>query len=133
MTRTIELGATFTRSHVVDEARTIGFLGPEMRVYATPRIVQDLEQACRDWLVEHIEPTHDSVGRRVEVEHKRPTPLGMTVTHAGKVVEIDGARITFEITVRDTLEEVATGRHTRVIVEKERMKQAVQAKGARMT
>ena len=128
---TVTVGQKFSRTFTVDETRAISFLGPELRVYATPRIVQDLEFSCRDWLLGHVEEGHDSVGFRVEVEHKRGTPMGMTVTHEIEVVEVDRSRITFSITVRDTLEEVATGRHTRVVVAKSRVAEAVQAKRAR--
>ena len=33
--------------------------------------------------------------------------MGMTVTHEFEVVEVDRSRITFAVTVRDTLEECA--------------------------
>jgi hypothetical protein len=47
-------GAEFSRSFIVDESRAIGLMGPELRVYATPSIVHDLETACRDWLLGRI-------------------------------------------------------------------------------
>jgi predicted thioesterase len=128
---TITVGEKFTRTFEVDDTRAISFMGPERRVYATPRIVQDLEHSCRDWLLSHIGPDEDSVGFRVEVEHKRGTPMGMTVTHEFEVVSVDRARVTFAITVRDNLEEVATAKHTRVVVAKSRIAEAIQAKRAR--
>ena len=57
--------------------------------------------------------------------------MGMTVTHEFEVVEVDRSRITFAVTVRDTLEECAVGRHTRAIVAKSRVAEAVKAKKAR--
>jgi predicted thioesterase len=128
---TITVGEKFTRTFTVDDTRAISFLGPELRVYATPRIVGDLEFSCRDWLLGKVDEGQDSVGVRVEVEHKRGTPMGMTVTHEFEVVEVDRARITFAITVRDTLEEVAVARHTRAVVAKTRVAEAVKAKRAR--
>ncbi len=128
---TITVGEKFTRTFEVDDTRAISFLGPELRVYATPRIVGDLEYSCRDWLLGKVEEGQDSVGVKVEVEHKRGTPMGMTVTHEIEVVEVDRSRITFAITVRDTLEECAVGRHTRAIVAKSRVAEAVKAKRAR--
>ncbi|MEJ0068868.1 MAG: LysR family transcriptional regulator [Pseudomonadota bacterium] len=132
MTRDIPVGTTFTRTFTVDDTRAISFMGPELRVYATPWIVQDLEYACRDWLLEHIAAEEDSVGFRVKIQHKRGTPLGMTVTHTVTVATVDRDRVTFEIAVRDPIEEVATARHTRVIVEKARLARIVQAKRDRV-
>jgi fluoroacetyl-CoA thioesterase len=131
VTRDIPIGSVFTRRFTVDAARAIDFMGPELRVYATPWIVQDLEYACRDWLLGHIGRNEDSVGFVVEIQHKRPTPLGMAVVHDGTVVAVDGDRVSFEIVVRDAVEVVATARHTRVIVEKARLVRLVQAKRAR--
>jgi fluoroacetyl-CoA thioesterase len=128
MTRDIPVGATFTREFTVDDTRAISFMGPELRVYATPWIVQDLEYACRDWLLDHIGKDEDSVGYVVEIQHKRGTPLGMTVMHTVRVTTVERDRVSFEITVRDPVEEVAIARHTRVIVEKARLARLIQAK-----
>jgi predicted thioesterase len=128
VTRAIPVGTVFTREFLVDDTRAIAFMGPELRVYATPWIVQDLEYACRDWLLGHIGPEEDSVGYVVEIQHKRGTPLGMTVRHDVTVAAVERDRVTFDITVRDPLEEVATARHTRVIVEKARLARLIQAK-----
>jgi predicted thioesterase len=52
----------------------------------------------------------------------------MTVRHDVTVAAVERDRVTFDITVRDPLEEVATARHTRVIVEKARLARLIQAK-----
>jgi fluoroacetyl-CoA thioesterase len=131
VSRDIRIGSVFSRQFTVDEARAIDFMGPELRVYATPWIVQDLEYACRDWLLDHIGSNDDSVGFVVEIQHKRPTPLGMAVMHDATVVAVEGDRVSFEIVVRDTVEIVATARHTRVIVDKGRLVRMIQAKRER--
>jgi len=128
----IPVGARFTRSVTVDAARAIGFMGPDLRVYATPAIVQDLEFACRDWLVKQLDAAHDSVGFLVEIQHKRGTPLGAVVTHDGRVVAVERNRVTFEVVVRDAIEEIASARHTRVIVEKAKLAKLIEAKRARL-
>ncbi len=124
----IEPGARFSRSFAVDASRAIGFMGPELRVYATPSIIHDLETACRDWLLERIGEGEDSVGAVVEIQHLRPTPLGAAATHEVTVSRIEGRRVSFDITVRDAVEEVARARHQRVIVDKARLAAALRAK-----
>ena len=51
-----------TRTIVVDEERTISFMGDDCRVYATPSFVRDLEHLSRDLIIEHIDAGEDSVG-----------------------------------------------------------------------
>ena len=133
MPSAIAPGAEFSRSFTVDEGRTIGFMGPQLRVYATPSIVQDLELACRDWLLDRIAEGEDSVGVTVEIEHRRPTPLGMRVTHEVCVAAAERGRVSFEIVVRDAVEEVARARHQRMVVEKARLAAAIEAKRAKMS
>ncbi len=47
-------------------------MGDECRVYSTPKLLYDIEMACRDLLLAHIEPGKDSVGTRVELDHSAP-------------------------------------------------------------
>jgi fluoroacetyl-CoA thioesterase len=128
MALAIEPGIRFSRGFAVDETRAIGFMGPELRVYATPAIVHDLETACRDWLLARIGPGEDSVGAVVEIEHLRPTPLGIEVTHEVTVTRAEGRRVFFEIVVRDPVEEVARARHQRVVVAKDRLAAVVRTR-----
>lgn len=108
-----------TRSHriTVDEGRTIGFFGEEGRVYATPELVRDIEDTCRDLLLEHLDEGEDSVGMRVEVDHLAPTPLGMWAEIQAELVELDGRRATFDLTAHDPVDQIARGRHVRFIVD----------------
>ena len=43
-------GMTYQRTITVDEGRAITFMGDDLRVYATPHVVSDLEYACRDFI-----------------------------------------------------------------------------------
>ncbi len=101
----------------IDEGRTIGFFGDDGRVYATPELVRDIENCCRQLLLEHLDEGEDSVGMRVEVDHLAPTPAGMWVEIEARLVELDGRRAVFEITGRDPVEAIAAGRHVRFIVD----------------
>src|SRR5882672_1005446 len=55
-------GLSFSKKITVDEVRCIGFMGKEGMVYATPRMVSDVEYTCRDFLLQHLDPGEDSVG-----------------------------------------------------------------------
>jgi predicted thioesterase len=131
MSDTIQPGLTLTRRLTVDRERTISFMGDECRVYATPLMLYDVEFACRDLLLEHLEPGKDSVGTRVELDHVGATLLGMWAEIAVTLSKVDGPAVTFDFTVRDAVEEVARGRHNRFIVGVEKTAQRLKAKAAK--
>lgn len=116
MTGTIEPGATARCELVVDDTRTIRFMGDDFRVYATPEIVWDAEMLCRDLLLEHLPAGHDSVGARVEIDHLAAGLPGSTVWIEVTVIEVAGRHVTFAFEVRDDFELIATGHHRRVAV-----------------
>lgn len=117
---------------VVDRARTISFMGENMRTYATPSMILDIEQACRDLIVEHADAGEDSVGTEVVVRHLAPTLLGMTVEVTVTVLSIEGRKVQFEASVKDNLEAVGAGTHTRFVVDKARTFERLKAKAARV-
>ena len=131
MKPSLAVGLTTRREVQVDEQRCIGFMGKEGMVYATPRMVSDVEYTCRDFLLEHLEAGEDSVGAHVSIDHLAATPLGLKVTIDVKIVEIDRRRVTFDFTVRDPLEECGRGRHVRFVVDKAKSRERLAAKRAK--
>ena len=119
-----------TREFTVDRERTIGFMGEDARVYATPMLVRDIEVTCRDLLAAHIEPGEDSVGTRIEIDHLAPTLLGMQVRIAAKAVEIKGRAVVFEIEASDGKDTICRGRHSRFVVDVEQTKRRLKQKQA---
>ena len=131
MKSTLQVGLTSTTRFTVDEGRCIGFMGKEGMVYATPRMVLDVEHACRDFLLEHLDEGEDSVGAHVSIDHLAATPLGLDVTIDIKLVEIEKRRVTFEFSVRDPIEECGRGRHVRFVVDKAKSFERIKAKRAK--
>ena len=128
MKDTLKPGVSAEFTHTVDDARAIKFMGDDLRVYATPSVVSDLEYACRDLILEHLDEGQDSVGARVEIDHLKPTPLGMTVRHIVTVEEVKGRSVTCTIEVHDEQEKVASARHIRFVVDIARLKKALAQK-----
>ena len=124
-------GASTTRRFTIDKERTISFMGEELRVYATPSMVLDIERTCRDFLVQHIKDGEDSVGARVEIDHLGPTLLGMWVDVTAKVASVEGPRVIFDVEVKDALDLVGRAKHIRFVVDKARQKQRLEAKAAK--
>ncbi len=117
MKHSLAAGVAATTTLTVDRDRTIGFLGEKGRVYATPMLVRDIEFACRDLLLRHLEPGEDSVATHVEFDHLAATLLGMRAEITATVAAIRGRYVTFDVSVRDDVDLVGRGRITRFIVE----------------
>ena len=124
-------GISKVRHLVVDRDRTISFMGEEGRVYATPRLVGDVEYTCRDLILAHADPGEDSVGMDVSLQHLAPTLLDMNVEITVTVKAVDRRKITFEVSVKDELEAVSAGTHTRYVVETAKTIERLKAKKER--
>jgi predicted thioesterase len=131
MSEPLQAGLTLTRRIDIDRERTISFMGDECRVYSTPRMLYDIEMACRDLLLGHIESGQDSVGTRVELDHVGATLMGMWVEVTVRLSTVNGNAVSFDFTVRDAVEEVARGKHNRFVVGIEKTAQRLQAKRAK--
>ena len=131
MKASLKPGLTTRREVVVDEQRCIGFMGKEGMVYATPRMVSDVEYTCRDFLLEHLDAGEDSVGAHVSIDHLAATPLGLKVTVEAKIAQIDRRRVTFEFTVTDPIEPCGRGKHVRFVVETAKSRERLAAKRAK--
>jgi fluoroacetyl-CoA thioesterase len=128
MKQSLVAGLSTTRTFTVDRERTIDFMGEAARVYATPMLVRDIEIACRDFLLDHLDHGENSVGTRVELDHIAPTLLGMTVRIEASVAEVKGRAVTFEVTGSDGIDTICRGRHTRFVVDVKQTEQRLAAK-----
>jgi len=132
MKNTLCPGVGESRRIVVDETRTISFMGEALRVYATPWMVSDMEYACRDLIFHHLDEGEDSVGVRVEIEHLAPTSLGEWVDIAVTVTAIDGRRVTLDFEAHDAAEVVGRGCHTRFVVDMAMAERRLSEKAAQL-
>ena len=117
MKNTLQAGVNGAANFQVDRERTIDFMGEKARVYATPMLVRDIEIACRELLLQHLDPGEDSVGTRVELDHLAATLMGMRVDLALAITEVKGRAVSFEISARDDLEPICRCRHQRFVVD----------------
>src|ERR671913_434549 len=131
MKSTLAPGLSVKKEITVDEGRCIGFMGKEGMVYATPRMVSDVEYTCRDFLLEHLDAGEDSVGAHVSIDHLAATPMGLKVVIEAKIVEVDRRKVTFEFTVHDPVEQCGRGKHVRFVVETAKTRERLAAKRAK--
>jgi len=131
MKQSLQPGISMTRRLTVDRDRTIGFMGEEGRVYATPSLVRDVELTCRDLILEHADAGEDSVGMEVALKHLAPTLLGMEVEITVTARAVEGRKVTFDVAVKDELEPISSGSHTRFVVETAKTIERLKAKAAK--
>jgi fluoroacetyl-CoA thioesterase len=130
MKPTLAAGLETSQRVIVDESRVISFMGDDCRVYATPRIINDVEYACRNLLLPHLDPGEDSVGTRVNIEHVGPALLGDEVAIQVRLAELDGRRVTFAASVKAGADEVLRGTHERFIVTVDKVRERLLKKRA---
>ena len=121
----VPIGSTGAAEMLVTSADTAIALGSgDVAVLGTPRMLALLEEATCEALRGHLPETHTSVGAAVSLKHRVPTPIDARVRARAKVGEVDGATVVFEVSADhgtaagDARADVATGRITRVIVER---------------
>ena len=124
-------GVSATSRLTVDRERTIDFMGDRARVYATPMLVRDIEIACRDLLLAHVDAGEDSVGTRVELDHLAATLLGMPVELKVTVTDVKGRAVAFDAEGRDGIDVICRGKHNRFVVDVEATKSRLAAKAAK--
>ncbi|MCB1437285.1 MAG: hypothetical protein KDJ46_08940 [Rhodobiaceae bacterium] len=138
MKDTLKQGVKTTRRFTVDENRVITFLagsqggGDDGRVYGTPYVIRDIEQTCRDMLLEHLDEGEDSLGTHVDIAHMAPTLLGMWAEVTVEIAKLDGRAVSFNVSVADPVDAVvAKGRHDRFIIDVAKVKERLAAKAAK--
>ena len=132
MKPTLAAGLEHTAAVDIDRERTIGFMGEDARVYATPMLVRDIEVACRDLLGRHVDDGEDSVGTRIELDHLAASLMGMRVRLRARIVEVNGRTVVFEIEGSDGVEPICRGRHHRFVVDVAKTKARLAAKASKV-
>jgi predicted thioesterase len=117
MKPTLQAGLAGKRDFHVGREATVGFMGEDARVYATPMLVRDIEVACRELLLPHLDAGEDSVGTRVEIDHLAPTLEGAHVAIEVELKELNGRAATFDVKAFEKGQPIGKGRHGRFIVD----------------
>ena len=131
MKATLCPGVSRTNRLTVDRDRGIGFMGEEGRVYGTPFLVLDIEQTCRELLLEHGDAGEDSVGTEIAIKHLAPTLLGMSVEITVTVSEVQGRKVSFDVSAKDEIEPICNGTHGRFVVDVGKTIERLKAKAAK--
>lgn len=101
-----------------DTAQAVG--SGDVPVLGTPRVLALAEAATVAATATRMPTGQTTVGLRVELDHRAPTPVGRTVVAWARLAKVDGRRLLFEVTVADGDEIVAEGRVERVLIDRQR-------------
>ncbi len=103
---------------VGEEDTAIAQRSGDVAVLATPRIVALVEEAAVAALAGLLPAEQTSVGTRIQLSHGRPSPIGTTVSATAELVAVQGRRLEFTVRAGQEDGQVATGLHSRVLVDR---------------
>ena len=90
-------------------------------MYSTPAMVGHFEGLCLKMLVPFLDPGENSVGYRVDVKHVAPTAIGMKVTVKGRIKEVEGRKVLFEVEAyNESGTKIGEGIHERRVIDMSR-------------
>ncbi|MBV8246243.1 MAG: thioesterase [Candidatus Eremiobacteraeota bacterium] len=119
MTAKLEIGRSYSSQTRVEEwmtAEKAGNRGAD--VLSTPQLVQLIEEAAMHCTAPVLGDDRMTVGTHIDLEHRKPVPVGFIIRTEVEIVQVDGPRITFAVQVFDEQEIVAEGTHERYVIER---------------
>lgn len=111
------IGKIGTVTHSVttkDTAKTVK--SGTLDVLATPVLSALMEEAAVKAIAAFLPPDETTVGGYIALTHKAPTKVGDRVTVIATVSKVDGRKIHYHITAKDTQKDIGEAEHTRFIV-----------------
>ena len=125
----LEIGMTNSVESKVTHSNTAKSIGSgSLDVFATPAMIALIEKAAAELIQKNLDDGKTSVGISVNIDHKSPTPIGLTVRAEVEIVEIDGKKIKFNARVFDSVSEIGSGSHTRFIVDSKKFQMKADSK-----
>ena len=125
----LEIGLHGRAETVVVESNTAAAVGSGLvPVFATPYMITLMENAAVNAVTPHLEAGLGTVGTHLDVSHEAATPIGMKVWAECTLSEVDGKRLTFEVTAYDEAGVIGRGSHERFIINTEKFLAKCEAK-----
>jgi len=116
-TEDIKVGISATSTTKVCKENCASLMGSgTLDVFATPAVVAYMEMAACYAVNGLLEEGLSTVGTRIDIAHIKASPIGETITATATLKEIDGRRLVFDVTARDSKGEIANGTHERFII-----------------
>ena len=99
-----------------------------LQVFATPAMIELIEEAAWKSVADELEEGCASVGTSLNVSHLSATPVGMKVSCQTNLKEVDGRRLVFSVVVEDEAGKIGEGTHARFIIQSEKFQKKAYGK-----
>lgn len=128
----MEKGKKFSIERTVTTEMTARMMGSgTLDVLATPAMIALIEETAWRSVADMLEEGQATVGTNLKVDHLAPTPVGMKVVCNTELIEVDGRRLVFNVSVSDEAGEVGRGTHERFIINEAKFQTKANAKLAK--
>ena len=116
--KNMNIGEKHTLTYTVTDNDTAGILGSGgLPVYATPAMICLMEKTAYTLAAEHGNQT---VGTKVDIAHLRACKTGTELTSTAELMEAEGRKLVFKVSVSDEKGMIGEGMHERFIIDPER-------------
>ena len=111
-------GTATTKVTTANTAKAVG--SGRLDVFATPMMIALMEEAACNCIADMLQPGQTSVGTQICVGHVAASPVGASITATATLLEVDGRKLTFNLTACEGDKEIGSGTHTRFLVDAEK-------------
>lgn len=113
----LSLGSSHEVKVFVTEDEAVGNFSPRLeQLLATSACVRAFIRAAIETTDRHLPDGYITVGQGIQINHEAPSFLGTTVNFKATLIKVDGNKLIYELAAWDHVGTVATGRHTRAVV-----------------
>lgn len=112
----IGMSSTIQKKITIDDTALNYGSGKILDLFATPKLVALMVEASSQLMDAQLADGFVSVGNSLDVDHLKPTLIGATVTIEVKVVSYENDKYILNMTAYDEFGQIATGKHSRSIV-----------------
>lgn len=125
----LDAGRTYSRQSRVEEWMTAEKAGNKgVDVLSTPMLVQLIEDAAIACVAPTLDENQVTLATHIDLEHRRPVPVGFILRTEVEVVLVDGPRVSFAVQVFDEQESVAEGTHERYVMDRTKFRAKLEEK-----
>ena len=117
----LKIGLMQTSRTTVSDGNTAFSMGSgDMNVFATPAMIALMENAAMLCVAPYLVEGNTTVGSQISTTHVKPSSIGSIIEAIAELIEIDGRKLTFQVTAKDNGQIIGEGKHIRYIVDRER-------------
>jgi predicted thioesterase len=117
----LEIGLKYIQEKTIKENESAKNIGSgDLEVFSTPSLIAFMENCAMNCIKNHINEEDTTVGISINMKHLQANLIGEKVKGEATLINIDGRKLTFEITVTSDRGEIGKATHERFIVNREK-------------